>query len=162
MILILCWAGEQNYSCHQALARSILRQQLPLKTVATSDQKALYVHIPPSYKTAKSKFYSSRPSPVKFILNLNIWSLLIFCSETDIPNPATGPSRNLLLFLSGTSPNQNFVKNPDVQDMGLSAAVGNGGTGDGAAAAASRGSTAKADFEAVAALVIVAVIFAKN
>ena len=26
----------------------------------------------------------------------------------------------MLPFLSGTSPNQNFVKNPDVQDMGLS------------------------------------------
>ena len=42
---------------------------------------------------------------------------------------------------SGTSPNQNFVKNPDVQDMGLSSVVIGGVDNDRspAAAAASHG-----------------------
>ena len=49
---------------------------------------------------------------------------------------------NLPFLFSGTSPNQNFVKNPDVQDMGLSSSV-DGERSQPAAAAASDGAATK-------------------
>ena len=62
---------------------------------------------------------------------------------------------------SGTSPNQNFVKNPDVQDMGLSSSSVDGGEGRSqpAAAAASDGRAAWKGAE-LAALLTAAIVVA--
>ena len=70
-------------------------------------------------------------------------------------------NHNDILFFSGTSPNQNFVKNPDVQDMGLSSSSVDGGEGRSqpAAAAASDGRAAWKGAE-LAALLTAAIVVA--